>query len=177
MTADVLLADGSGLARGDQPVTDWPSIRRWVLERDGRLCQVCRISEASDVDHIWPRRLGGRDHISNLRAACGPCNKAKSGKATLETATPAELIQGIQALAERAAELTREASVLAAHALLHDLDSGDLSWLAAVLISGQHSITFASLAVRREISQRELIARVPDADVIAFPTKPADGAA
>lgn len=29
---------------------------------------------ATTVDHIIPKRLGGTDHPSNLRAACAPCN-------------------------------------------------------------------------------------------------------
>lgn len=60
---------------------DWDQIRRAVLRRDGRRCQirsrlVC-ISYATDVDHIIP----GDDHSSaNLRAACEPCHREKSAR-------------------------------------------------------------------------------------------------
>jgi hypothetical protein len=177
MSADSLLADSSGLVRDGQPVTDWPSIRRWVLARDGGVCQVCRISEANDVDHIWPRRLGGRDHIDNLRAACGPCNKAKGGRVSLEAASTTDLIQGVQTLTDRAAEMTREGSVLAAYALMHDLRIEELSWLAATVNGGRHALDIAAGAVQREVVQRTLIERVPDAEVVEFPAVPAAGAA
>jgi hypothetical protein len=81
----------SGLYRDDKPVTDWPAIRAWVLNRDGHKCQTCKVSVATEVDHLWPRRLGGSDHIDNLKAICGPCNKAKGARVDLAGATEAQL--------------------------------------------------------------------------------------
>lgn len=89
---------GSGLKRGGKPVLDWPTIRAWVIERDGGLCRICFGADATDADHIWPRRLGGPNHIDNLRAACGPCNKKKSASVVIAAASPAEVNQGVEAL-------------------------------------------------------------------------------
>lgn len=66
----------------------WPAIRQFVLERDGHVCVDCG-SPADEVDHRWPRRLGGNDHSDNLAAVCGPCNKAKGGTALVEFLTAA----------------------------------------------------------------------------------------
>lgn len=90
------------------PVTDWPTIRKYVLERDGYRCQICKIRGASDVDHIWPRRLGGVDHVENLRAACGPCNKGKGARVVLEEASTTQIQQGIEALSMRVSEMLAE---------------------------------------------------------------------
>lgn len=110
MTAIVETHSPSGLFRDGTPVTDWPSIRLWVLDRDGRLCQMCLIRTATDADHIWPRRLGGSDHISNLRAACGPCNKAKGDRVDVSTASHEDLHFSVLALDARikALQIERE---------------------------------------------------------------------
>jgi hypothetical protein len=98
----------SGLHRADAPVIDWPSIRIWILDRDKRICQICHIRPATDVDHIWPRRLGGTDHVSNLRAACGPCNKTKGDRVDVATATGLQLISAVAALDARIGALRQE---------------------------------------------------------------------
>ena len=59
----------------------WRKIRLAVLDRDGHICQIrgpkCLI-DATDVDHIVPWRAGGAFFDpSNLRAACGPCNRGR----------------------------------------------------------------------------------------------------
>lgn len=58
----------------------WRRLRLMVLDRDRYRCQlpvadgsVCG-APASHVDHIVPRKDGGTDDPSNLRAACPPCN-------------------------------------------------------------------------------------------------------
>ena len=55
----------------------WSQRRRVVLARDARRCQlrlpVCTI-DATEVDHIFPRSLGGGDELDNLRAVCHPCH-------------------------------------------------------------------------------------------------------
>lgn len=63
---------------------------------------------ATDVDHIWPRRLGGEDHVNNLRAACGTCNKAKGDRVDVEAATGAQLFVATLALDEKIRELEAE---------------------------------------------------------------------
>ena len=70
-----------GSTRRSRLPSNWPVLRRRVLQRDGYLCQV-RFSEgqlcgqpATDVDHIEP----GDDHsLANLRALCGWCHARKS---------------------------------------------------------------------------------------------------
>lgn len=57
----------------------WLTIRLAVLERDGYLCAYCG-NEANEADHIIPRNAGGKDELSNLVAACKPCNGRKSDK-------------------------------------------------------------------------------------------------
>jgi 5-methylcytosine-specific restriction endonuclease McrA len=55
----------------------WRHVRRQILDRDGRTCQLqypgCT-GRATHVDHVTPRRYGGTDHPDNLRAACARCN-------------------------------------------------------------------------------------------------------
>lgn len=57
--------------------SSWRKVRRMVLVRDGRVCQMkgprCT-GVATTVDHVVPLALGGSDHPSNLRAACAACN-------------------------------------------------------------------------------------------------------
>ena len=51
-----------------------------VLRRDNWECQIrldgC-LGVANTVDHIHAKAWGGTEDESNLRAACGPCNKRK----------------------------------------------------------------------------------------------------
>jgi len=57
----------------------WGVIRAWVLHRDRYVCQMtvdghrCG-AHADTVNHIIRREHGGTDAVSNLQAACGPCN-------------------------------------------------------------------------------------------------------
>lgn len=78
----------------------WPEIRVWVLNRDGHVCAECG-DEATEVDHIWPRRWGGNDASTNLRAICGPCNKAKGSSIDIDEASDAQLVAGLLATKER----------------------------------------------------------------------------
>ena len=50
---------------------------RKVIERDGPICAICKEREATDLDHIWPRVLGGSDHPYNLQAVCDHCGSVK----------------------------------------------------------------------------------------------------
>jgi len=57
-------------------VKGWAQIRVRVLQRDGYTCHYCR-GEATEVDHVIPRALGGGEDDDNLVAACVPCNRSK----------------------------------------------------------------------------------------------------
>jgi 5-methylcytosine-specific restriction protein A len=59
----------------------WSAVRKRVLARDGGMCQIryrgCRVV-ANSVDHIVELLDGGsRFDMSNLQAACVPCNTRK----------------------------------------------------------------------------------------------------
>lgn len=64
----------------------WPTIRLRVLDRDGWRCQIngplC-LGKATEVDHIRSWRIPGVDpyDMTNLRAACKPCNSQLGGRA------------------------------------------------------------------------------------------------
>ena len=61
-----------------------PSIRRFVLERDGRHCGICdqdiADEEPIDIDHIHPVALGGTDNPDNLQVAHASCNRSKGAR-------------------------------------------------------------------------------------------------
>jgi hypothetical protein len=56
-----------------------------VADRAGGCCEYCRCQERFatgrfSVEHIKPRALGGKTHLSNLALACQACNNAKFTK-------------------------------------------------------------------------------------------------
>jgi len=55
-----------------------------VLARDGRSCVYCGATSKLGFDHRLPVSRGGKDTVSNLVVACGPCNSSKGAR------TPAE---------------------------------------------------------------------------------------
>ena len=57
----------------------WRQIRSRILRRDQFICQYCN-QEATTVDHVIPRRLGGLDSDDNLVASCRRCNLSKGGR-------------------------------------------------------------------------------------------------
>ena len=59
----------------------WSKQRRLALARDSRRCQlripgVCTI-DATEVDHIRPRAIGGGDELENLRSVCHRCHVSR----------------------------------------------------------------------------------------------------
>lgn len=52
------------------------SVRRQVM-KSGQ-CAECGSRLKLCIDHIWPWRLGGSNHILNLRCICKTCNLKKS---------------------------------------------------------------------------------------------------
>jgi len=57
----------------------WDSLRLQCLERDDWTCGYCG-NEANEADHIIPTAKGGIDELSNLIAACKPCNGSKQDR-------------------------------------------------------------------------------------------------
>lgn len=64
--------------RGHRPISG--SVRYEVLSRAKFKCELCGISADEkniEVDHIFPKSLGGIDDLSNFQALCYSCNAAK----------------------------------------------------------------------------------------------------
>ena len=59
------------------------AFKKHLQEVSGYSCQYCgehlETLTDMDVDHIVARSAGGSNDISNLRAACHPCNSMKRG--------------------------------------------------------------------------------------------------
>lgn len=52
-----------------------------IFRRDNYTCQYCGRTDAElTLDHVVPRRLGGRHSWENLVAACRGCNHHKGGR-------------------------------------------------------------------------------------------------
>lgn len=49
----------------------------------GETCSYCP-ALATEVDHVWPLRLGGSNDASNLVPACRQCNRSKGAKPLAE---------------------------------------------------------------------------------------------
>jgi len=59
------------------------TVRYEVLRRAGFRCELCGIpasERALEVDHVLPRRYGGKDDVSNLQALCYRCNTNKGAR-------------------------------------------------------------------------------------------------
>lgn len=91
--------DDYGPAKGPdeesaEPVPGAERSRKWrenrrkkILERDRFTCGYCGVSVSSEdahLDHIVPRKYGGKDTESNLTTACSTCNQEKGGRAPRE---------------------------------------------------------------------------------------------
>ena len=57
----------------------WKDQRLRVLKRDGYICQYCG-QEATQVDHVISRKVGGSHDLDNLVACCAPCNARKGAR-------------------------------------------------------------------------------------------------
>ena len=55
---------------------------KWKLSRSDA-CAYCGESGASALDHLIPKKAGGRDAGDNLVPACVSCNSSKGGKDVL----------------------------------------------------------------------------------------------
>ncbi len=164
----------SGLVRGTAPVNDWSSIRHWVLERDNWVCQICFRSNASDVDHIWPRRLGGTDYVGNLQAACGPCNKAKGDRVSPSSASPEHLRVAVTALESRVdalnAELEQFETELMVRVMLNPDDSrGHLVGLASHITAQIELLSYRQARMCLVLDESDAVLDRRDAEVSASP--------
>jgi len=54
--------------------------RKEIFRRDNYTCQYCgRHTSNLTIDHVIPRRLGGKTDWTNVVAACSRCNHLKGG--------------------------------------------------------------------------------------------------
>jgi 5-methylcytosine-specific restriction endonuclease McrA len=95
----------------------WQKLRRAILRRDGRLCQIrgrrCT-GIATTVHHILPAST--HPHLfwdpSNLQAACKPCNYGDGAVVRADNREPRQLVAHLEAVVEQQqaaiAELRRE---------------------------------------------------------------------
>ena len=55
--------------------------RKNIIKRDRHTCQYCGDRKGPlTVDHVIPKRLGGKDHWENLVCACARCNNKKGDR-------------------------------------------------------------------------------------------------
>lgn len=53
-------------------------VREYLLEKWGRKCAYCGATNVKlQVEHVFPKSLGGTDRVSNLTMACERCNEEK----------------------------------------------------------------------------------------------------
>lgn len=65
------------------------NVKKMLIDRDGDKCSICGIPISDvnlNIDHIFPRTLGGTDDLNNLRLLCADCNSrfAKQGFSAYE---------------------------------------------------------------------------------------------
>ena len=56
------------------------AVVKFLQERDGRLCQICKgafFDEFPSIDHIKPAGLGGEHQLENFQLAHLKCNNTK----------------------------------------------------------------------------------------------------
>lgn len=68
------------------PVPKIQPTRRNILIRDNFVCQYCGIKTHDlTIDHLIPRKFGGKSTWENLVSACKECNNKKGDKLLSET--------------------------------------------------------------------------------------------
>ncbi|WP_103374593.1 RNA-guided endonuclease IscB, partial [Sulfobacillus sp. hq2] len=56
-------------------------IREYLLEKWDRQCAYCDARDVDlQIDHVYPKALGGSDRVSNLVIACPACNASKNNR-------------------------------------------------------------------------------------------------
>lgn len=69
-----------------KPYTPVKLSRRSILTRDNYKCQYCgKLEKQMTVDHVIPKRNGGRTEWENLVCSCRACNSRKGGRTLKES--------------------------------------------------------------------------------------------
>lgn len=133
------------------------SLRYEVLKRAGFRCELCGISadeRAIEVDHIVPRKHGGKDDITNLQALCFKCNANKGARDDEDFRAVRE---GLNAQQPHCIFCKLPAErVIASNALAFAVrDSYPVTELHSLVIPKRHAATFFDLfePERRAINQ------------------------
>jgi hypothetical protein len=72
---------GPRAAKLDVSPEVWRQLRAVVFDRDGHRCVYCGADGVPlECDHVVPRAAGGKSLLSNLAAACKPCNSSKGAR-------------------------------------------------------------------------------------------------
>lgn len=50
----------------------------------GKICNYCGVTEKLSLDHLLPKKYGGKDNAENLIFACKTCNSSKGKKDLME---------------------------------------------------------------------------------------------
>ncbi len=78
---------GKSALRDSGSTRQWRKIRERILRQGQYVCVYCG-QEATTVDHVIPRRLGGNDSDDNLVPSCAKCNYSKGGGFFVRKRTP-----------------------------------------------------------------------------------------
>lgn len=79
-------------------------VREYLLEKWGRKCAYCGISDLPlEVEHIMPKSRGGSNRVSNLTLACTRCNQEKGAQTASEFGFPNVQAQAKKTLRDAAA--------------------------------------------------------------------------
>jgi ATP adenylyltransferase len=133
------------------------SLRYEVLKRAGFRCELCGISadeRAIEVDHIIPRKFGGKDDLTNLQALCFKCNANKGARDDKDFRAVREGVNARQSgcvFCELPAERVIASNMLA----LAVRDEYPVTRLHTLVIPKRHAATFFDLfePERRAINQ------------------------
>jgi diadenosine tetraphosphate (Ap4A) HIT family hydrolase/5-methylcytosine-specific restriction endonuclease McrA len=133
------------------------SLRYEILKRAGFRCELCGIpadERAIEVDHIFPRKLGGTDDLTNLQALCFKCNANKGARDDKDFRI---IREGINARQSDClfCKITPD-RILASNTLAFAIrDNYPVTRLHTLVISKRHAATFFDLfePERRAINQ------------------------
>ena len=85
-------------------------VREYLLEKHNRKCAYCNKKDLPlEIEHIFPKALGGTNRISNLTLACNPCN-AKKGKQHPHKIKDASLRKKVETAARKAKQPLKDAA-------------------------------------------------------------------